>query len=163
MAAATYTYVTVLDEIRLALDWKGTDKIMSDAEINRFIFEHIMAEESTWVFQKVTTGLYKNYHGYSYGLMLYNPTFTGEDDCVYLVNARGSISVTTGTHSTETINVTGARVDFPTVMVDILHWLATHRCKEISESVGGGSVSSTSVAREIRDMIEYWQGVTVLK
>jgi len=162
MAAPSYTYVTVLDEVRLALDWKGTDKIMTDAEINRFIFEHILAEETTWIFQKVTTGLYKCYHAYTYGLMLYNPTFTGEDNNVYLVNARGSIVVTTGTHTTDNITVTGARVDFPLVMVDVLHWLATHRCKEISASSGGGSVSSASVAREIRDMIEYWQGVTAL-
>lgn len=165
MVAGTYSVVTVTSEIRLALGWLGTDKTFTDVQIEQFIYENITGRPSTYTFQLVTaastgpTGLYKCFHGNSYGLYLWGPTMICESDSVYVLYSRGVILVTSGTPTATSIVVTGALVDFPTVMVQILHFLATHRCQEIAESIGSGSVSAQSVHRQIIDMIELWQGV----
>ena len=135
MASPVYTYVTVLDEIRLALNMTGTDTFLTDDQIDRFIFQNIPETSTTWTFQYVEVGvLYKVFSDYPYGLYLYRPRFTGTDDAEYTVNARGSIEVTSGTELGTTLAVTGARVDFPKCMSQILHYLATHRSQEISVS-----------------------------
>ncbi len=168
MVAGTYTVSTVTDAVRLAINWKGTDAIITDAEINQFIFENIESTIGTYTFQLVTaastgpTGVYKCFHGRSYGLFLWAPTMTCEADCVYVINSRGFITVTSGTPTATQITVTGTPVDFSTVMVQLLHWLATHRCQEISVSAMGGSMSSSQVHKQLIDMIEQWQGITQL-
>lgn len=165
MAAPVYTYVTVLDEVRLALNMKGSDAFLTDDEIESFIFENIVSESATYTFQKVLTGkLYKYYGGFAYGLFLWGtnsgaPTFTGETDVEYTIRAKGSIEVTTGTHSTDTIDVAGARVDFPHLMTQLLHYLATHRSQEISVSGGLGSVSAAGVQDQLFKMADYWTGI----
>ncbi len=163
MASPVYTYVTVLDEIRLALNMKGADTFISDDEINRFIFANIPETAATWTFQYVEVGvLYKVFTDFSYGLWLYRPRFTGTDDCEYTVNARGSIEVTTGTEANTTFAVTGARVDFANCMVQILHWLASHRAAEVGVSMAGGSLSPQGVQDQLLKMADYWTGIQTL-
>lgn len=169
MVAGTYTVVTVLDEVRLALSMKGTDAFVTDDEIERFIYANIEGTtRSTHNFTLITaattgpSGVYACVDGRPYGLMLFGPTMTCEADCVYVLNARGSITVTSGTPTATSITVTGIPVDFSTVMVQLLHWLATHRAQEISESMGGGSISPGGVKDQLIDMCEYWQGITAL-
>ncbi len=166
MAAPVYSYVTALDEVRLALSMKGTDAFITDAEIKRFIYENIHNTTTTWNFQAIITGtLYKCMHDNAYGLYLWGsgtgggPTFTGTNDCTYTVNARGSIEVTAGTETGTSFTVTGTAVDFPNCMVQILHWLATHRAQEISASVGGGSTSSQGIHDQLLQMADYWTGI----
>lgn len=169
MAGAVYTYTTVLDEVRLSLGWKGTDKVLTDAEIERSIYSHIPNLSQAWNFSvKLTGKLYTSDNKYPYGLMLLGtggagavggPTFTGEDDKVYVSNAKGSIRVTTGTHSTTSITVEGARVEYPALMVEILHFLATNRCQEISVSVGYEGISSAQIHSQLLEMADYWTGI----
>lgn len=72
MASPVYNYVTVVDEIRLALSMKGTDAFITDAEIKRFIYENIHNTTTTWNFQAIITGtLYKCMHDNAYGLYLW--------------------------------------------------------------------------------------------
>ena len=160
MAVPVYNYVTVLDEIRDALGWAGTDSKVTDVFIKRFIYENLESMESTYSFQKITTGLYKCFHGRPWGLFLWLPTFTGTDDATYTVNCRGSIEVTAGAEAATSITVTGSLVNFSNCMVQILHWLATHRCQELSMSVGGASMTPTGVKDELIAMAQYWQGIT---
>jgi len=168
MVAGAYTVSTVLDAVRLALGWKGTDQIVTDAEINGFVIENMTSTNSTYQFDLVTaattgpTGVYKCFHGQSYGLWLWAPTMTCEDDCVYVINTRGYITVTSGTPVAKAITVTGTPVDFATLMVQICHWLAQHRAQEMSVSAGTGSISPSGVMDQLIKMAEYWQGVTAL-
>ena len=166
MVAGSYTVVSVLDEVRLALNMKGTDAFLSDDEIERFIYDNVDGTtRSTWQFYLITasaagaTGVFKCSHGYPYGLFLHGPTMTAEDDCVYVINSRGSIAVTSGTPTANPIEVTGIRVDFPNVMVQVLHWLASHRSMEISASAGSGSLSSSGVQESLLRMADYWTGI----
>ena len=234
-ASATITYRTLIDEVRLAMNWKAETNvpypIMSDAEIKGFIFQNFVTQESTWTLQKYTDNYYALPDTENFGVWIWNPTFdseaitgtvtgaqsttvlidstaTFETDGVtvgqtvsldvggetaavvsidsetqlttaalsdsgtydageaytvineYTVYARGAIEVTEGKHSTDTIAVTGARVNFPNVMVQILHWLATHRCQEVAQNSLSGSTDPSRVKDELLQMAEYWQGVT---
>lgn len=165
MVAGTYTVITVTTGVRLALGWVGTDKTLTDAQINEFIINNMETTPSTYSFQLVTAattgpnGVYKCFHGRPYGLYLWGPTMAAEDDCVYVINSKGFITVTSGTPVATAISVTGTPVDFATTVVEILHYLATHRCQEISESIGSGSMSPMSVHSQIVEMIQYWKGV----
>ena len=51
MAVATYTYVTIIDEMRLALNWRGDDKILTDDELESCMFEHFIGESTTLTFK----------------------------------------------------------------------------------------------------------------
>jgi len=165
MAAGSYTVVTVTDHVRLAIDMRGTDAWLTDAEINGFIYENITATRGDFSFQLVTSattgpsGVYKCFHGYSYGLYLWGPTMSVEADCIYVLNSKGAITVTSGTPTATAITVTGAVVDFSAVMVQLLHWLATHRSKEISASAGGGSINSQGIHAQLLEMADYWTGI----
>jgi len=173
MAAPVYTYVTVLDEIRYALDIVGTDKIITDAILKRFIFNNIQNQSQNWSFQYKLSGLlYTSDDNYPYGIMLIGtggsgavggPTFTGETDVEYLVNAKGSIEVTSGTHSEDTISVEGARVDFPAVMVEVLHYLASHRSQEMAVNSQSGNTSPSGMKDELLSMADYWRGAELIK
>jgi hypothetical protein len=169
MAAGSYTVVTVRDEVRLALAMKGSDAFLTNAEIDRFIFKHLIGTtRGVYNFMLVTavstgpSGVYIHNNGKPYGLMLFGPTMTAEADCVYVLNASGSITVTSGAPSATSIDVTGIPVDFPGVMVELLHYLATHRAQEISVSIGDGSVSAESVHAKLLEMADYWTGIVTL-
>jgi hypothetical protein len=47
-------------------------------------------------------------------------------------------------------------------MVELLHYLATHRAQEISVSIGDGSVSAESVHAKLLEMADYWTGIVTL-
>ncbi len=168
MVAGSFTVNTVIDEVRLALNWKGTDAIITDAEISRFVYANMESSIGTYTFQLATassagpTGVYKCNHGSAYGLFLWAPTMTVEDDCVYVIQSRGAISVTSGTPVATLITVQGTPVDFAQVMVELLHWLATHRAQEISVSAGSGSMGSQGIHDQLIQMADYWQGVNIL-
>lgn len=228
---STYTYTTLVDEARLAINMKGTEKVFTDAEIKRWIFARLRSVETTYTFQKISTTLFAMLGSSDYGFWLWNPTITGVDvtgtatgassptilidsnatfitdgitvgqtvtldvggntatvasiqsetqltstalsatgsydageaytiTTAYLINARGSIEVTAGAHIADSIAVTGALVDFSTVIVDICQWLATHRAQEISEAMGGGSYNSSGVYSQLMQIAEKWQGIT---
>ena len=166
MVAGSYSVVSVLDEVRLALNMKGTDSFLTDDEIERFIYQNISeTSRSTWQFYCITaattgpSGAYICNHGYPYGLMIHGPTMTAEDDCVYVVNARGSIAVTSGTPTANPIEVMGVRVDFPHVMTQLCHWLAQHKAQEMSVSAGSGNMSPSGVKDQLLSMADYWTGI----
>lgn len=162
--AITFNVVTVLDEVRGALGWAGTDSKVTDLFIERFIFQHIPGTETTYTLQKRTTGVFTLNAPDDYGIFILfaseTTPFTGEDGLTYIVNCRGSVNVTVGAATATEIAIVGAAVDFSAVMVDILHWLATHRCQELSLSVGGISMTPTGVKDELIAMAQYWQGIT---
>jgi len=146
--------VTVLDELKIELNDRDA-KFMSDAEYKREIYKRT-AQENTYVFQKVTTGIYAYMGGDK--LYLLNPTFTSQAGVTYTTNASGSIEILTGTDTRTTINVTGARVDFREVVCAILMRFATHRCKEISESGQWGSITPEEVYQKCMTMLQNWRG-----
>ena len=234
-AEATITYVTLVDEVRHALNWEAetnvSEPVMSDAEIKRFIFQNFLETSTTITLQKFTNNYYGIIGYPDFGVWIWNPTFTGEvttgtvtgaqsttvliDSAAtfetdgitvgqtvsldvggetalvvsidsetqlttaalsgsgtydateaysipneYTMNARGSIEVTEGKHSTDTIAVSGARVNFANAMAQLLHWLATHRCQEVAQNSLSGSTDPTRVKDELLGMAQYWQGVT---
>jgi len=162
MAVATYTYVTIIDEMRLALNWRGDDKILTDDELESCMFEHFIGESTTITFKLKGTGVWAADKAQSYGAWIYLPRFTGADDCVYRVNSRGSIKLTTGTDTTTSYNITGTYINFPAIMVDTCMWLATNRAQEISESSMAGSMSSNQIHKQLLDMADTWQGMVAI-
>jgi len=163
MADPVYNSVTILDEVRLALGNKTTDAILTDIEIKRFILQNVISESASYTLQELgSTGDYV-YPGVSadYGLWLYGMSFTGEDDIEYTVNERGSIDITggSGTAVEDEYTVTGAVIDFSNVMVQICHWLMTHRAQEIAQSNPAGSITPATIRAELQKIAEHWQGV----
>src|SRR3990167_9278419 len=76
---STYTYTTLVDEARLAINMKGTEKVFTDAEIKRWIFARLRSVETTYTFQKISTTLFAMLGSSDYGFWLWNPTITGVD------------------------------------------------------------------------------------
>lgn len=156
MGAGVINSVTLLTELKLYLN--DTDgELMSDAEYNRFIFDHfISGDEQNFTFDKATTGIYVYRAG---GLTLYAADFTAEDDVTYTLNPRGSIQVTSGTATATQITVTGVAVDWDELRVSCLEFLATHRAKEVAQSLGDGSYDPGIVRTALLEQAEVIRGV----
>ncbi len=157
MAAPDYTYRTVIDEVRSSLDIGDTDQVIDDEVILEYVFKYINVTQS-FEFQEIITGkLYTTTVSPEH--MIYELRFTGESDIKYQVNASGSIRVTTGTATATSITATGSLVWYNMVIIDLLHWMATHRSIEAGVNVPMGTYTPRT-AREILDMASIWQGIT---
>ena len=160
MAAAEYTYRTVIDEVRGALNMPGSEQVLTDEVILSFIFQHI-EQSQTFVFNYKINGTLYVYQ-LSPDTKIYNLRFTGEDDVEYQVNASGSIRITggdTGEHSESQITATGCLVWFNQVMADLLYWMATNRSTEAGINVPMGSYTPRT-SSELMEMASVWQGIT---
>lgn len=156
MTAAVYNNTTVITKVREALCWPGSDKVVDDDQIEEFILMHI-DQESSFTFTRYMTGIYRC--DLARGAMIYNLTFTGEDNITYSTYPTGTIKVTDGTATATTITATGCHCNFKHVMVDVLHWLATNRSIEAGVSVPVGTYTPRT-AGEILDMASVWEGIT---
>lgn len=165
MAAATYSVVTVLNWVEAKIQ-DATNLALTEAQITAFIAQAIVADATTYTFTKRATGIYTHT---SFGeevsrlLLFQTPAapFSGEDDKAYTVNCDGSIIVTTGTHSTSTIDVIGAPVDIGTLMPHVLMTLATRASRIEPQSMGGASIDPSQHADKLRRAAEYWRGGAV--
>lgn len=155
MAAAQITTVTLVSAIRAELN-KPVSGVLSDDEITNFILSHTLAAQS-YPFTRIAANYWRFYAGDAY---LWAPSFTGIDDCVYTLNARGNIVKTggTGTDTREQITVAGSPCDYPEVVAEILEFLAVHRSQEISESWEGGSSSPQGVYEQLLQMAAVRRG-----
>jgi hypothetical protein len=154
MASPVYTYTTIFDEVKAALNLETTGiTSIPEAVIMRIAYRHIVGNESTYAAQKVATGIYKSNIGYGYWLL---PTFDGEDDVEYTINSTGSIEVTSGTHSTDSITVTATSVNFCMLMVDILRYIADNFAKTAAQSMGSTSISPQTVRAECMRQASHW-------
>jgi hypothetical protein len=239
MVDAVTNRVTIIDHVRDIFNWEGTDKVLTDAEIESYIFQNFTSSNRTgqvseYTFDSRLPGkVYALAKTPGYGLWLYQPSFTGqtvtgtvtgttsttvlidssatfETDGItvgqlitldvggetatvttvdsetqitssalsgsgtydngeaytlsneYRLDSRGSIKVTEGTDSRDEILVTGATVDFPTVIVQIGQMLMTHAAKVLTISDGAGSISPATIRSELQQIINQWQGVQAI-
>ena len=161
MAVAVYTTVDVLDLLKLTLKDVGGDLFADDAPYNAFILKHIIAVSSTFKLTEIVAGTTYKYMGgpvWIYGIA----TTEGETDTVYEVNCQGTILVTTGSHSAGDITVTGAKVDFPELMVELCIFLAQHKAQEMSISLGDGGMNPEEVHRKLIGMAELHRGMSAI-
>ena len=162
MAAAVYNVESLLDNVKLALNDIDGNWI-TDAQYNAFIMCQIAQSASTITFEKKAVGYYvaDGYGGNPYALLFDSDTapFTGETDVEYDVDAKGTIHVTSGTHSTDTIDVSAAVVDFAALMYEILLWLANHRAMQIAQTFGGDSITPGDVHDNIMSMASHYAGI----
>jgi hypothetical protein len=157
VAAGVINSVTLLTELKLYLNDVDGD-LITDAQYEEFIFAHFVSgDEQDFTFDKASTGIYVHRAG---GLMLYAADFTPEDDNVYTLNPSGSIKVTTGTHSTTQITVTGVRVDWDELRVSCLEFLATHRAREVAQALGDGNYDPGIVRTALLEQAAVIRGVT---
>ena len=163
MAAPVYTYVPIYDEVKAALDMNADDTqitastvattYLTEAIINRLVYRNLLGTESSFTADKAATGIYIAPQGYRYWLL---PTFTGEDDVEYTVNSTGSIEVTSGTHSTDSITVSAAEINFCLLMVDVLRYIANHFARKAAQSFGSTSISPQTVRAECMRQASHW-------
>ena len=152
----TTTTRSVIDEVRDNLRMPGTDQVLTDEEILRIVFKYFESQ-STFTFTKYTTGVY--ICSLEPDTLIYGLSFTGEDEVDYQANCTGSIHVTSGSATATSISATGCLVWLRPVMVDILHFLATHRSIEAGVTVPMGTYTPRT-SQEILDMASHWTGIT---
>jgi len=164
MVAATYTYVTVIDELRKVINDKPAataDQWMTDAQYEQFIFNRFESIKTTaYVFTLMATGVW-TYGTNGSKLYLYDMSMSGKADCAYRLMCDGSIRLTAGTDTTASYTVSGTPVNFRELIIDICQYLITHMAQRASVNAGGASFSPQDEQRLIRIM-ETWRGVVAL-
>ena len=168
MASPTYTYVTIYDEVKDAMNFNADDTdvsassvattFLTQAIIDRLTFRRIVNNETQYTAELATDNIFVAYlGGYTYWL---NPTFTGESGSptgvAYTVNASGSIEVTSGTHSTTSITVTAAGVNFALLMVDVFRYCGNYFSRQVAASYGPTSISPQTVRQELMRQASHW-------
>lgn len=156
---------TALNELD---DTAGTTWL-EDYQLYEFAQQHIVSANTTVQLSKRSTGVYTYQMGYAPVAMLFNTPaapFTGDADVTYYTYANGPTvrAYTSGgtvpvNHSSDTISLTGALVDFNEMMYHILTWLASYRAMAISQSYGNGSLSPGEMRKELLEMAASWRGV----
>ena len=161
MAAPSYTYNTVLDELKRAINDRRTDadeQWMTDSEYKAFIFRRFESNKNTtYIFSSRASGVW-TYGTAGDRIWLYDMSFTGQNDAAYTVNSTGSIELTAGTDSSAQLTVSGTPVDFPELVIDVCQYLITHKAQESSVNIGGASFTPQDEQRIIRVM-ETWRGI----
>ena len=145
------TNVTLLDELKNILD-DDSNKYMSDAEYNGFIFKHTEVE-GTYGFNKMRTGLYV-YQGRQW---FENISFSEDTATAYTAYFTGSINVTTGVDPRDLISVTATTCNFPEVIVDICRYILSANALKGPTSIGGGFFAPANV-EFIKRTLETWRG-----
>ncbi len=162
MADPVYNVESLIDNIKLALNDVDGNWI-TDAQYRAFIATGITADSADRIYNKRTTGRYTcdGYHGDPYALLFDNDTtpFTGEADVEYEVDARGSVYIASGTHSTDTITISAGVVDFALIMSDVYHWLAAHRSMDIAQTYGGDSYTPGVTFDHLIKVSDYWRSI----
>lgn len=164
MASPVYTVETALAVVKLGRNDAGGDWL-TDAQYRSLIAANIVEPRAALTFDKLVTGYYVyNYgqHGGRYTILLFEDDttpFAGEDDVEYEVSARGSIVVTTGTHSTNSISVTAAVIDYGKLMEDIYFTLSAQSSITIAQSFGNIGITPGVIARDLREIASHWRGV----
>jgi len=156
MVAAVFTNTTIIELMREVVQDMGGDEweFVPEAVYKRMVFKRLQ-KESTYIFRKIYTGLWNYSDGPIY---LYGMTFTGQDDATYHLYSDGSIELTEGTDVSDTLTVSGCKVDFGMVVSDFLFFLATNHADEIATSAQGVGKSPANVRKELMDMAAMWCG-----
>jgi hypothetical protein len=175
MAAAVFNVYTVRDQVKQAVkdfanglgaagDW------LSDDEYDSIILDSLLTSEGTYTLTKMTTGIYQYQTTTGSGISLWLADditpFTGDADVTYKVYAQGLKvkSYTTGgtvavDHSSDSIEITGAPVDYHKAVADCFGYLKSHRATEVTQSASIGSVTIDITMSKLNQAIAYWQGV----
>jgi len=171
MASPTYTYVTIYDEVKDAMNFNADDTdisassvattFLTQAIIDRLTFRRIVNNETQYTAELATDNIFVAYlAGYTYWL---NPTFTGETDVDYTVNASGSIEVTSADDSptphpatVSSITVTAAGVNFALLMVDVFRYCGNYFSRQVAASYGPTSISPQTVRQELMRQASHW-------
>lgn len=165
MAAADINVVTIYDEVKAALNFNADNTdvtaalsettYMLEANIKRMLYQRVRGNSSqTYTCDLVATGIFlASKPQYDYWLI---PTFTGEDNLVYDLNATGSIEVTTGVATATQIEVTATPVMFALLMQDLFRYLANHMARQANENYGSTSFSPLSVSAQLMVQATYW-------
>lgn len=165
MADPTYTNVTTVMDVKVLLNDTGmTDNksLLTTKKYLQFILKRIIGESTTWTISEIQTNYFKYLAG---GLYLFIPSatvgiFTGQDDLTYETTPDATIYVSAGENHTEgDITVTAARIDKAELMVDLYHFLAGHRAKEVAQSIGDGTIDPSDAAERCIAMANRWRGV----
>jgi len=140
---------------------------LTKALINRLTFNRILGSETTYTvqlrgdnfdFDGGTPELYQLFASqkrrYEYWL---SPSFSVESNVDYVINASGSLEVTSAVKDSRTsITVSAVPVNFALLMVDIFRYLANHASREIAQSMGSVSVTPATVRQELMAQASFW-------
>jgi hypothetical protein len=171
MAAATYVVVTVIDLAKSYVDdvvgalgvagqWDNLGGDNLDYQYTSIMLNNLVGNgETTYTLQKQTTGLYTYTPGTALWFANNTTPFTGEDDVTYRVYGEGPhVYVSSGTATADTIDIVGARVDFPAMMGDVFLWLADRFTMRVESRIDDG-IDAVLVKDACRDAARLWQGV----
>lgn len=145
---------------------------LTSAYINRLIANNVMGSATTYNaelrgdqfdFAGGTPDRYQLYvasnRKYEYWL---SPIFTTQTNVSYILNASGSIEVTstTGTLSAEDtrsiITVTAVPVNFALLMMDTFRIIGNHWSRTVAQSAGAVSVTPSTVRNELMRQASHW-------
>ena len=142
---------------------------IEDYELYEFAQNHIIQSNTTLQLTKKATGVYTCNQRYSPAAILLNTPaapFTGDADVTYYTYTRGpsvraytSGGTTPVDHSSDTISLSGAVIDFNEMMFQLLTWLASYRAMSISQTYSTGSITPSEMRRELLDMAATWRGI----
>jgi len=160
MASGVITTVSLMDELAIIfLD--SSNQMFTESEYAGFILRHVDSNESSYTAQQAIG----NYYYVDTNPYLLGPSFTADDDTSYTVRGAGStIEVTSGTHTGDTISITGASINFKLVVADICDYIATNAAKKASTVFAGGDGqwSIDDVHKKIVEIRNFWVGAVPL-
>lgn len=171
MVAPVYTNQDILTALKQAINdtpTDSTDQWLSDDVYRGFIHQHIITEESSsyTYTRRVGSGavgtVWTNSLGANDGEYYYEMSFTGTNDCTYIVDCRGSIRLSVGTDASTTLTVTATPVDFAELVISVCQYLITALAQKAPVAAGSGSYTPPDEDRLVRVM-EYWRGIVVLQ
>jgi len=145
---------TIFDNCRDIVDKVGATNSISENALSEMAFKYITRTSQVYTFEQLATGLYR--YASQKHLYLYAPTFTGEGGVDYTIHANASILVTAGTHSTQTIAVTGTPIRFYAFVSEVCMYLASQLAQKGTVSTGSSSVAMVSVRDELQRMAAYY-------
>jgi len=158
--ATTYNVRTLVTEAQYALNDITGSRMLSDADILRFLLRRVITRNHTVTLYDTGNGYYAYLGGAVFPMILNETTpFSGEDGLTYTVNANGpSAVVTDGSATEDSLSVTGTLVDYEEALADMLVYLATHKAQQVSESFLDGSMTPVQVHRQMMEMAEAIRG-----
>jgi hypothetical protein len=142
------TIISIADLVRLQIN--DTEEFIKDDDLESIIV-NFSSFSTTYLFSYLIPGKLYQCRGW-----FYNPSFTEESENEYTFNANGSIVVSEGTDTRDSIEVTACSVDYYGVVIECLQRLATHMAKIQPTSNEMGSFSPQTVRSELaRDIANY--------
>ncbi len=184
MAVATFDVHTVRFKGKMAVrdfangivsNLDAAGNWLNDDEYDDILYDNLITEESTYTLTRLTTGIYKYLGGLGaivppvpgISLVLSDDAtpFTGDNDVNYTVYAQG-LKVKAETvggnvrvdHSSTTIDIVGAPVDFNRYVSELFIYLKSQKMTQITQSIDSATFTIDNTMQRLDSAIAMWQG-----